>query len=93
MNATQSLMEIPFAEIAPIADRFDEDELQSWAMKRVNYLLSTEPDSCISELGQIAVWVRNNHSGWMEKDDYWVEFVRINTGVARSGRWLTLFGL
>ena len=91
MNATQSLMEIPFAEIAPIADRFDEQELQSWAMKRVNHLLCTEPDSCVHELGQIADWVQSEHPDWMTKDDYWLEFVRINTQVMRPAGWRGFF--
>ena len=86
-------MEISCAEIEPIADRFNDQELQSWALQRISHLLSTEPGNCLNELRQIAEWVRRKHPDWIEKDGYWAEFVRINSQVMRSGGWRRLLGL
>ncbi len=92
MNMSQNIEKMTFAELGPIAERFDEQALQCWALQRVYHILTVEPDNCLAELQRIAEWVRQRHPEWMKKDKYWAEFVRINARPRRARRWLSLLG-
>lgn len=92
INTSENLEQLSFLELGPIAERFDQQVLQSWALQRIYHIQSTDPDNCLAELQQIAEWVQKCHTNWM-KDEYWAEYVRINARSKRTHSWLRFLKL